>query len=104
MSASDAIKIDPLTLHIGAEISGVDLSQPLSQVQREAINVKRCGCRLGRCLGALEVAPASARRQRRNPRAVGSDRAAGSMGIWRLERQVSEFLVVLSGSGDRVST
>ncbi|MGI9475261.1 MAG: TauD/TfdA dioxygenase family protein [Hyphomicrobiaceae bacterium] len=36
--SSDTIQVDPLTLHIGAEISGVDLSQPLSDAQRTAIN------------------------------------------------------------------
>ncbi len=35
--SSDVIKVDPLTLHIGAEISGVDLSKPLSETQRAAI-------------------------------------------------------------------
>ncbi|MFT5509788.1 MAG: alpha-ketoglutarate-dependent taurine dioxygenase [Hyphomicrobiaceae bacterium] len=36
--SNDAIEVQPLTLHIGAEISGVDLSQPLSDAQRTAIN------------------------------------------------------------------
>ena len=36
--SSDTIEVQPLTLHIGAEISGVDLSQPLSDAQRTAIN------------------------------------------------------------------
>lgn len=36
--SSDVIQVDPLTLHIGAEISGVDLSQPLSDAQRAAIH------------------------------------------------------------------
>lgn len=35
--SSDVIKVDPMTLHIGAEISGVDLSKPLSKAQRAAI-------------------------------------------------------------------
>ena len=39
MSNDDGvIKIIPLTLHIGAEIHGVDLSQPLSEATRRAIN------------------------------------------------------------------
>ena len=37
-TSNDVIAIDPLTLHIGAEISNVDLSQPLSDAQRHAIN------------------------------------------------------------------
>lgn len=36
--SSDAIKVDPITLHIGAEISGVDLSKALSDAQRTAIH------------------------------------------------------------------
>ena len=36
--SNDVIEVQPLTLHIGAEISGVDLSQPLSDAQRTAIN------------------------------------------------------------------
>ena len=36
--SSDVVKVDPVTLHIGAEISGVDLSQPLSAAQHEAIH------------------------------------------------------------------
>ncbi len=35
---SNAINITPLTLHIGAEISGVDLSQPLAPQVRQEIN------------------------------------------------------------------
>ncbi|MFY0611155.1 MAG: TauD/TfdA family dioxygenase [Hyphomicrobiaceae bacterium] len=35
--SSDVVKVDPMTLHIGAEISGVDLSKPLSEIQRTAI-------------------------------------------------------------------
>ena len=39
MAPSEAIiTVKPLTLHIGAEISGVDLKQPLSAAQRAAIN------------------------------------------------------------------
>ena len=38
MSNDDGVvEIAPLTLHIGAEISGVDLSRPLSEATREAI-------------------------------------------------------------------
>ncbi len=36
--SDNIVQVDPLTLHIGAEISGVDLSQPLSDEQRTAIN------------------------------------------------------------------
>ncbi len=36
--SDSVLQVDPLTLHIGAEISGVDLSQPLSDEQRTAIN------------------------------------------------------------------
>jgi len=36
--SSDAIQVDPITLHIGAEISGVDLSKALSDAQRTAIH------------------------------------------------------------------
>ena len=32
------IKIEPLTLHIGAEISGVDLSRPMSEATRRAVH------------------------------------------------------------------
>ncbi len=35
---SDSINITPLTLHIGAEISGVDLSQPLTPALAQEIN------------------------------------------------------------------
>jgi alpha-ketoglutarate-dependent taurine dioxygenase len=33
------IKVEPLTLHIGAEISGVDLSTPMSDATRQAVHV-----------------------------------------------------------------
>jgi alpha-ketoglutarate-dependent sulfate ester dioxygenase len=36
-TASDAIQVVPLTLHIGAEIRGVDLTQPLSPAQLQAV-------------------------------------------------------------------
>lgn len=32
------IKVEPLTLHIGAEISGVDLARPMSEVTRQAVH------------------------------------------------------------------
>lgn len=38
LSKNGAITVTPLTLHIGAEISGVDLAQPLSPAQRDHIN------------------------------------------------------------------
>jgi taurine dioxygenase len=37
-AVSQSIEVKPLTLHIGAEISGVDLKHPLSVADREAIN------------------------------------------------------------------
>ena len=36
--SNGTLKIDPLTLHIGAEISGIDLSKTLTEEQRKAIN------------------------------------------------------------------
>jgi alpha-ketoglutarate-dependent taurine dioxygenase len=33
-----AIKVEPLTLHIGAEISGVDLARPMSDATRRAVH------------------------------------------------------------------
>ncbi|MDP6689240.1 MAG: TauD/TfdA family dioxygenase [Alphaproteobacteria bacterium] len=38
VTAGDSIGITPQTLHIGAEISGVDLSQPLTEGLRQQIN------------------------------------------------------------------